>query len=232
MKLVKHLTVDGKAVGLVREHVCLDLSTPGRGDFTVRSTGPLQGLVEFSIKDASQDRFTILFTGFVVQSHTVDAAQQRIFCRELSAVLWGNLPVSIRPATLEDVLGIYARETGLEFVTPDAEYTNALVHSFQSVGNGIHGMDALGKVFAVPDYIWQQRIDGKVFVGSWQDSQWANKPFPIPETAFQDVQVNGTKAMQAIPGLRPGVLLNGQYLTRLEFSEHFMVITCETQLNG
>ncbi len=170
------------------------------------------------------------FTGFIENSHTVDNAQQRIFCRELSAVLKAIIPVSIRRASMRDILGIYARKTGLSFAVPDKAYADTPCPAFQTIGNGIHGLDSLGAIFNIPDYIWQQQGDGKVFVGSWTDSKWAGKPFSVPEKHFQDVQLDGTKTMQAVPGLRPGVQMNGQYITSLQLKEHFMVVTCSKQL--
>jgi hypothetical protein len=231
MKLIKSLTINGAPMGLVREHVCLDMSTPGRADFTVRSPVPLTGIVQLSMRDASQDRMKEFFTGFIDQSHTVDRAQQRIFCRELSAVLWAVLPVSIRHASMKDILGVYSRKTGLSFTVPDKPYGNTPCPAFQTIANGIHGLDSLGAVFGIQDYIWQQQGDGQVYAGSWKDSKWADKPFSVPESLFQDVQVNGTKTMQAVPGLRPGVLLNGQYITSLQLKEHFMVVTCAKRLD-
>ncbi len=231
MKLIKSLTINGEPVGLVREHVWLDMSTPGRADFTVRSSEPLTGIVQLAIGDASQEKLVDFFTGFIAQSHTVDGAQQRLFCRELSAVLWATLPVSIRNASLRDILGIYSRKTGLSFSVPDKPYGTTPCPAFQTIANGIHGLDSLGAVFGIPDYIWQQQGDGQVYVGAWADSRWAGKPFLVPEHFFQDVQLDGTKTMQALPGLRPGVQLNGRYITSLQLKEHFMVVTCAKQLD-
>ncbi|MGB3222514.1 MAG: hypothetical protein WBB23_06915 [Desulforhopalus sp.] len=231
MKLVKELYINDTPVGLVREHIFLDISTPGRADFTVRSTEPLSGIVQLSIGAAGRNSLVDFFTGFIVRSNTVDGAQQRIFCRELSAVLWSTIPVSIRNASMNDVLGVYARKTGLSFVKLDNAYATTPSPVFQTIANGIHGLDSMGAVFNVPDFIWQQQGDGEIFVGDWNDSRWAGKPFSIDESFFQEVQLDGTKTMQAVPGLRPGVLLNGQYITSLQLKEHFMVVTCEKRLS-
>jgi hypothetical protein len=231
MKLVKKLYINDKPVGLVAEHVYLDISTPGRADFTVRSTAPLSGVVHFAIGDAGSGKLIDFFTGFIVRSNTVDGAQQRIFCRELSAVLWSTIPVSIRNASMSDVLGVYARKTGLSFVKVGKPYATTPCPVFQTIGNGIHGLDSLGNVFNIPNFIWQQQGDGNIFVGDWNDSRWAGKPFSLDESFFQDVQLDGTKTLQVLPGLRPGVMLNGEYITGLQLKEHFMVVTCEKQLS-
>jgi hypothetical protein len=232
MKLVKKLFVNDTPVGLVREHVFLDISTPGRADFTVRGTAPLSGIVHFEIGDAGKGSTVDFFTGYIDRSNTVDGAQQRIFCRELSAVLWSIIPVSLRNVSLNDVLNVYSRETGLTFVKGTKPYATTPQPVFQTVASGVHGLDTLGNIYKIPDFIWQQQGDGDIFVGDWQDSRWSGKPFEIDESFFQDVQLDGTKTLQAIPGLRPGVMLNGQYITSLQLKEHFMVVKCEQQLNA
>lgn len=231
MKLNKTLLINGEPFGLVKDHVFLDLSTPGRASFTVKSKVPLKGLVQFSIGAASGSKMFDFFTGYIERSNTVDGAQQSIFCRELSAVLWQIIPVSIRNCSMTDILGIYNRKTGLSFITGNSEYATTLRPVFQTVGNGIHGMDSMGAVFGISNYIWQQQADGKVFAGDWHDSKWADKPFSIGEHFFEDVQINGAKTVQAVPGLRPGVLLNGEYVNSLEFKDHVMVIKCGKRLD-
>jgi len=230
MKLIKRITVAGTEVGLVREHVWLDVCTPGRADFTVRSSSALSGIVRMSLGVAGRN-LVEYFTGFIVRSSTVDGSQQRIFCRELSAVLQQNLPISARNVSMRDILGIYSRKTGLTFIIPSQEYADTPCHTVQTHGSGIHAMDDLGNIFVITDYIWQQQGDGKVFAGAWADSKWADKSVTVPEKFFQDVQLDGTKTMQAAPGLRPGVKLNDQYITSLQLQEHFMVVSCVTQLN-
>lgn len=232
MKLIKQLTINGQPIGLVREHIWLDISTPGRADFTVRSSEKLSGIVQFTIGNAAQSKMVEFFTGYIEQSNTVDAAQQRIFCREICAVLWAIIPVSIRNASLKDIIGVYARKTGLSFIIPEKDYAQMPCPAFQTIGNGIHGLDSLGTIFNIPGYIWQQQGNGEVFSGAWDDSRWAEKSFPVPEKFFQDVQLDGTKTIQAIPGLRPGVQVNEKYITSLQLKEHFMVIKCAKQLNG
>jgi len=231
MKLIKRITVAGMEVGLVKEHVWLDVSTPGRADFTVRSSTPLSGVVQMWLGVAGRSMMEY-FTGIILRSTTVDGSQQRIFCRELTGVLLQIIPVSIRKASMRDILSVYSRKTGLSFSGPDQGYADTPCPAFQTHGSGLHGLDALGSIFGIKDYIWQQQGDGNVFAGSWQDSKWADKSVTVPEKFFQDIQLNGTKTMQAAPGLRPGVKLNGEYITSLQLQEHYMVVSCATQLNA
>ncbi|WP_419174393.1 hypothetical protein [Desulfosediminicola sp.] len=232
MIIDKSLRINNLEYKLIKEQVLLDLATPGRADFIVKSEKPLAGIVNFSIGISGRTNLVNFFTGYIEKSTMVDYARQRLFCRELSAILWAVLPVSARHVSMNDVLGIYSRKTGLSFVIQNTAYATTPRPVFQTVANGIHSMDSLGDVFRVKNYIWQQQADGRIFAGNWNDSRWADKPFNIDETFFQDVQVDGTKTMQAVPGLRPGVLLNGEYITSLQLKNgHEMVVTCGKLLN-
>lgn len=229
MKLVKAIYINGKEFHLVRDHVWLDLATPGRADFTIKSEEPLSGIVSFFMRDSGLEPMEI-FTGYIEKSHMVDDLQQRIFCRELTAVLWDIIPVSIKNASLKDILNIFTRKTRLEFNVPQKEYSEIKHHTFQSVGNGIHALDSFGDIFKISNYIWQQQGNGKVYVGAWEDSKWSEREIDLSEKFFQDVQLDGTKTLQALPGLRPGVKLNGLYVNSLQLKEHIMVVKCEKQL--
>ena len=225
MRIKKHLYVNDQPTPLVRDHTALDLSTPGRADFTVQSRVKLSGIVHFEIGISNMVDF---FTGYIEKSITVDSKQQRIFCRELTGVLWNTIPISARRVSMADVLAIYARKTGLTFVSSGGEEP---VPVFQTIGNGIHGLDSLGKVFGIDNYIWQQQADGVVYAGPWDQSKWADRDIPIPEELFTDVQLDGSKTIAVVPGLRPGIKVNGEYINSLQFADHSMVITCAKQLN-
>ncbi len=223
MRLDKRLTVAGADAPLVSEDIRLDLSTPGRAVFQVRSETELSGLARYELGYAGQDD-VVYFLGYVEASHTVDGARQRLLCRELSAGLYGLLPISLRHPTLQDVLAAYADLTGLEFVTPDAPYVKRRVPYFQTLGKGFQGMTALGDLFGVEDLIWQQQGDGRIFVGSWSDSRWADRPVELDEKWFSKVGADGGKRLPVLPLLRPGAVVNGRRLLRVQLSGHEMVV--------
>ncbi|MGL1932166.1 MAG: hypothetical protein OCC45_10445 [Desulfotalea sp.] len=226
MKINKNITVNDQSLPLVKDHTAIDISTPGRADFTVQAKSALSGVVDFMVGTTSMVNF---FTGYIEKSITVDAKQQRIFCRELTAVLWNKIPVSARRVSLADVLSIYSRKTGLQFRSEGGETP---VPVFQTMGNGIHGLDSLGRVFGIDEYIWQQQEDGVVYVGSWQDSKWPDCNVPVPEELFTDVQLDGTKTIAVVPGLRPGMKINDNFITAIQLIGHEMVVKCETQLDA
>lgn len=225
MKLRKTLLIGNEPVQLVSEDVRLEESAPGRACFRVKASAPLKGVVQLNLGYSAQDTDQVFFVGYVESSHTVDSVQQRIMCREVSHVLAKQLPLSLRHPTLQDVLEKYSDLTGLAFTAPDKAYTRTPAPHFQTLGSGIHGMNSLGDVFQIPEYIWQQQGDGSVFVGSWHDSRWATRPLDIDETFFTGVGANGGKILPALPPLRPGVMLNGKRVKKLQLKAHEMVVT-------
>lgn len=226
MKLRKTLTVGGNVVSIVEDDVRLELGSSGRAMFRVQAAEPLRGVVQFSLGYSSQDKDQLFFSGYIESSHTVDTATQKIFCREMAAALRLQLPVSLRHPTLHDVLNVYSDNTKLAFTVPDKPYADTRIPHFHALGSGYHGMDQLGAVFGIDDYIWQPQPDGSVFVGSWNDSRWATRPVDIDEKFFTGVTTAGAKVLPAIPALRAGVLLNGKRVRSLQLCGHEMVVSC------
>ncbi|MCT4627962.1 hypothetical protein [Halodesulfovibrio sp.] len=227
MKLRKSLYIGGKLFDLVEDDVRLETNTSGRALFRVQSVKPLSGIVQLRLGYSNQNKDQLFFSGYIENSHTVDAATQKIFCREMAAALSFQLPVSLRHPTLHDVLCAYSDKTNLAFTVPEQPYATRRIPHFQTLGSGYHGMDQLGVVFGIEDYFWQPQPDGSVFVGSWQHSCWASRSVDIEEKFFTGVTAAGAKVLPAIPALRAGVLLNGQRLTSLQLTGHEMVIQCE-----
>ena len=230
MKLRKTFYVNDEAVKLVEEDVHLSLYSPGRAVFQVQSAAPLSGHVRLDVGYSTQDKDQTVFIGVIRDSQTVDTGQQRLRCRELSCVLYTQLHAALRHPTLPDVAQWYTDQTGLRFVVPDKPYATKRVPAFYTFGDGFHGLNSLGAIFGIQDYIWQQQGDGTLFVGSWQDSRWATRPVTIPEERFTKVTATGGKESQVMPQLRPGILLNGKYLTGVQLTGHKMVTTCESSL--
>ncbi|MCY1458811.1 hypothetical protein D9M71_762260 [compost metagenome] len=92
-------------------------------------------------------------------------------------------------------------------------------------------MDSLARVFDIPDFIWQQQGDGEVFVGSWTDSYWgARDPLHLPLELFDAYQGNQSATVAALPGLRPGAIINpGERVTSVMFAGNQMALRWKTQ---
>ena len=119
---------------------------------------------------------------------------------------------------------------GIRFVTPNAEYITKPVPCFYHHGTGISVLQQLGKVFNISDYIFQQRPDGQIYVGSWQDSGWAKSE--INDFAEHPIKVKSSTMGEliTIPKLRPGLKLNGRYITEVTLSGNKQQITWSKRL--
>lgn len=227
MRLLKRLEIAGVEVPLVSEDIRLDIDRPGRAVFQVRAEAELSGLVSFAMGWHFDAALTLFFTGEVEHSTAVDSGQQRLFCRELSARLDAQHPLSLRHPTLREVLAAYAGRTGLRFILPDKPYASTRVPAFYGLGSGYHGMVNIGEVFGIEDYMWQAQGDGAVFVGSWADSRWPASPVSLPQEFFTRVTA-GMQTMTCVPGLRPGVVLNDRRVQSVRLAGHQMEVACKT----
>ncbi len=223
MKYSHKLTINGVPTELIKHDVRLRYSQPGTASFTVKSTATLSGVVLFSLAVNGQQPHN-QFYGYIERCTPASAEHQILFCREKSAALKPRLPISQRNKSLRDLLSEIAGKTGLKFSLPPQSYADTPVPYFINTGSGYHAMQQIGEVWQIPDYIWQLKRDGSIFVGSWSDSHWPGKPITIPANLLDKQQASQTAQMLAIPGLRPGFVLNGHRLTSVDLADNKMVI--------
>lgn len=215
-RLTKLLTIDGEPVNnIVNDDVKLGLFSTGRATFTFVSEREPKGLVELQI-GYQVDKLTPYFLGVIESKHFANG-KWLITCRELIGALSFRASIAIRFATAKKVLEQLAK-LGVTFTSPNADYINTKVSGFYHNGTGITALQQVGKVFNIPDFIFQQRPDGQVYVGSWQDSGWSTSEINnFPE---HPIKVSSSTAGEliAIPKLRPGVKINGRYITDVTLS--------------
>lgn len=225
MKLHKVLTINGRAIPLVRDDVHLFLSSPGTAVFYINNSEAINtGLIQFS---AGYDPSALIpvFTGAIEKSFFVDRQQQAVYCRELTRTLNRILPIALRNCTLNDVLAQISKDTSLKFVTPEQDYAHTPAPVFFSVGGGYHVMDSLARVFRIKKPIWQQQGDGKIFVGSWEHSFFAGKPVPVPVEVRSKSGISNSCELVAAPRFRPGVVMDtGEVITKVQFTETKMYL--------
>lgn len=229
MKLHKLLSIAGKPYPLVKDDVRLDLRSPGRASFTIKATESVRGLVVLDL-GYNEDALQRHFIGHVERCTAANSQQQVLFCRELTSVLAMPLPMSLRHVDLHQVLGEITARTGLRFRVPAQAYTKVKAPYFYSLATGFQALDSLAQVFEIPDFIWQQQGDGEVFVGSWADSFWgARAPLQLPVELFDSYQGNQSATVAALPGMRPGALINqGERVTSVTLSQTQMAIRWKT----
>ena len=227
-RLTKVLTIGGKQVNsIVDESVKLGLFSTGRATFSITSDNEPSGIVELQI-GYSATKLTPYFLGVIESKHFANN-QWLITCRELMGALAFSSPIVIRHATAKMVLEKLS-ELGVKFVTPNADYINKKVPCFYHNGTGISALQQLGKVFNIDGYIYQQRPDGQIYVGSWADSGWAKSEInDFPEHTIK-VKSSTSGELIAIPKLRPGIKLNGRYITEVIFSGNKQLIKWQSKL--
>ena len=224
MKIVKRIFIDNQEYGLISDDVRLRLIRPGCAVFRVRANKTLSGIVMFDTgwSDSQLKRY---FIGYVDKPTTISPNEQMLFCRELSAALFRDLPMGLRKVSAKDVLARVARDTALRFISPAAGYMQTRSPYFHHMGSGYHALDAIGTVYQIPNYIWQQQGNGDIYVGSWNDSRWASRPVNIPDNLFTEHLAQNSARIGMIPSLRPGVKFNRGIITAVQLQDEHMVLT-------
>jgi hypothetical protein len=209
-RLTKSLIIGGKAVlNIVSDSVQLDLFSTGRATFVVICEDEPKGVVELQL-GYKADELTPYFLGAIESKHFANG-QWFITCRELIGALTFKTPMAIRFACAADVLTAL-ESTGFKFVHSNKKYMQRKVPCFYHNGDGISALRQLGKVFNIPDYIFQQRPDGLIYVGSWHDSPWANTPIDNLAEHIINTKNASMGEMMAVPQMRPGIKLNNRFI--------------------
>lgn len=226
MKPLFRLYLSGEEVQVTDVNIMLELSAAGRGFITVKTDADYAGkLVRM---DAGYPELLLrYFTGYVERAQPSANGFQRLLVRELTGVFEKPWPCSFQHPTLRTITDYLEKESGLTFDVPASGYADKPIPHFTHNGTGYQLLANLGNVFSIPDYIWQQLPDGTVFVGSWPDSLFAEKPVEIPNE-FATGQAGGNSmTIPMVQSLRPGVKANGQRLTKVNLNNEDMTLTWE-----
>ena len=208
MKLNKVLTVADTVYPLVFDETRLDLKNPGRAAFTIQSDKAVTGIVSLDI-GYNNDPLQRFFYGYIESCTQSNTNEYKLFAREFSYVLKEPLRLNILHCSLKELVTKIAQLTGLKFKLPNAPYIENTTAFFYNIGNGYNALDYIGEVFEIDDYLWQQQGNGEIYIGSWQDSYWGDKPIlQIPNKFFTDFHNNGMATIGAIPKIRPGARIN------------------------
>jgi hypothetical protein len=222
-RFIARAYVDNQKVDMTDHWVVLQSTTPGNCQITVNTTVEQFSLV--SVNLGWGDMIDRVFIGYVERVMPAVNGWYTLFCRELSASLALNYSVMLRHPTLKQVLDELSQLTGLEFLVPDSAYADTAIPCFYCDSSGYAMLDNIGRSFRIDDFIWQQQGNGKIYVGSYQDSFWADKPIIIPNNLMTNHQAGRTATIPAAPMIRPNVLANGSRIKTVEFKETQMTIT-------
>ena len=206
----------GKSKVNVKHHrIVFSENTPGRGQLTVEGDPEPNTIIAVDL--GWGESITRVFIGYIERVQPAEKDWSTIFCRELSAILYKPLNIIMRHPTLMQLLSEVTNKTGLQFVVPEQAYSKTAIPCFYSDGNGYRVIDELAQAFNIDDMFWQQQGNGQIYVGSWKDSFWADKPVSIPNALMTKHTANKSVKVPAIPKLRPGVVVNGLRLVGVEF---------------
>ncbi|MFC0974000.1 hypothetical protein ACFGY8_04395 [Pasteurella multocida] len=215
MKIIKKCLLDGNEVELESERFVLELSNAGRGFITVKTDKLCQGK-SLIFEIGEYDAFYRWFDGFVEREAEAEKGYKRLFVREKCAIFERTFNCSHRHITLAALCQWLSQESGLKIKYPDKSYSQTSIPLFTHHGNGYQLLHSIGRLFNIPEYIWQQSPDGSVFVGSWQDSRWAEKGREIEVSAAETLSRTATALTIPINArIRPGFLVNGQRITKV-----------------
>ena len=227
MKLDKRLLIDDELRVLSYEQVILELNAGGRATFVVQGTVAKKQLVKFDI--GYQGDMRQYFYGVVTKAQAAENGYTRIMVRELSGLLVMRWPISIQHATVALVVAQLSHDTGLNFVLPEnVDYTDTAIPHFVSQGSGYQVLENIGRAFAIADFCWYQQTNGDIYLGSYADSRWPTRPIIIPDALSTTQRGGNSMTLAVIPAIRPGVIANGQRLTKVEFSGHDMTLYWQT----
>ncbi|WP_102794310.1 hypothetical protein [Bowmanella denitrificans] len=223
MKINKRLVIDGQLVDLVEDSLTTGLNAPGKARFVIQSEQNVTGFVEYSQGFGQQQKLTRDFTGLVTTCTELVKGKWLVIAREFTYVLETHMPLALRHVDLAQVLAEITAIAGITFVIPDAPYTKTKLPYFYHVGSGLQALQAIGVAFSIPDYIWQQQGDGKCYVGGFADSYWQGKNLQVLPNEVQRIE-SQHMVMQLLPGLRPGVQVNGKRITEVSHAGSYTTV--------
>lgn len=227
MKLDKRLFIDDEIRTHSYEHVILELSAGGRASFVVQGPVTKKQIVKFDM--GYQGDMRQYFYGVVTKAQSAENGYTRVMVRELAGLLAMRWPVSLQHPTVPQIIAQLSHDSGLNFVLPEgAGYIQTAVPNFVCQGTGYQLLENIGRAFAIPDFCWYQQTNGDIYLGSYADSRWPTRPIDIPDSLGVDQRGGNSMKLAVLPAVRPGVIVNGQRLIKVEFSGHEMTLYWQT----
>jgi len=215
MKLTKRIFINNEEYELASHKVSLKLSLGSKAIFNINTDKPPKrfDLVRF---DIGYDQDTAAyFEGFVNRVEPSERGSYKLTVKENCGVLSNRLPISIEHPTMKDIFAVIEEKTGLDFELPDSGYADKVIPNFVHQGDGYQCLDRIGKAFKVPDCVWFQRTDQRVYFGAYEDSLFFKKPMEIDHD-FTDRQNANSVTLVPFPMLRPGRVAFGKRIIRVD----------------
>lgn len=222
MMLEKRLFIAGKEVELLSNHVRLQLCTAGTATFVVRSETQPNQLDRVQLNIGYRDQSKPWMEGYITHVSQQKEGLTLIRVKEACAVLSQQLSMSIERPTLSDALNKLSLITNLHFEVPNQDYSQRYISHFSSQGTGFECLSKLERLYGVYDCVWYQQTDNSIYFGAHPDSTFYNKPFDISEEYITNQTLEMIRIVP-FPVLRPGRIVNGQRINKLELCDDMMV---------
>lgn len=225
MKVIKQLMLSGDDIEITSISLALELNTCGRGFITaVTDTDYTGKLVRL---DLGYNGLVLRwFTGFVERSQPAENGSVRLFVREIAGVFERPLPCSMKHPTLRKLATWLEAGRNIKIKLPDqAAYLDKPIPNFTHSGTGYQLLSNIGRAFDINDYIWQPLPDGGLYLGAWEDSAFSKKPIEIPPEFNISAGGGNSITVPIIQTIRPGVVMNGQRITRVDLNDDELTLT-------
>lgn len=222
-RFIARAYVNNEKIDIKNHWVVLQAKTPGTCQINVNKQ--VKKFSQVAVDLGWGNMIDRVFVGYVERVMPSVNGWYTLFCREVAASLSFNFSVMLRHPTMKQVLAELTKQSGVEFVLPNQAYTETSIPCFYSDSSGYAMLDNIGRAFQIKDFIWQQQGNGKVFVGSYADSFWQDKPIQISSNLMTDHQAGKIATMAAAPMIRPNVIANGERIEKVEFKETNMTIS-------
>lgn len=232
IKLDGELLINGKPYEYSNEDIKVYFTQAGRASFNVVSDEILKGIVSFSFALAGKTK-EVFFTGFIASCEQSKQGEVVILCYHLAALLKHPLNLSIRHASLKQVLDAITKKTGLNFKVQEGPHNDFTAAGFYSVGNGHQCLDCIGPIFGFDNYYWMQNPSGEIELGNYQNSKYAANPLEIPAGFIRNIHSTQQGEIVPIPAMLPGVLIAERGIVKtVQLIKNRMVITWSKQLKA
>ncbi len=227
MKLDKRLFVAGQEVALSENKVSLYHSIGSSAIFTYQHKSAPNRFDSVQLDIGFKQQTKLWFEGTVEKVYPSVNGSHKVLVKEHSCILNKPWPVAIEHATMRQVLDSLSQRIGLEFELPEnAEYTDKPIPNFTSQGTGYQCLQAIGKAFNIPDFIWYQKTDQTIYIGAFEHSFYHGKQVSLP-LDLPTKQASNSITIAPIPVLRPAAIVNEKRVNRIDLVGDEMTIHWE-----
>lgn len=227
MKLEKRLFVAGNEVRLSQNSVSLHHSLGSSAIFTYQSDIKPNRFEHVQLDIGYDQNPKLWFEGIIEKVFPTANGSHKILVKEHSCILNKSWPVAIEHATMRQVLTALTEKIGLTFAIPDnVSYTDKPIPNFTSQGTGYQCLQAIGKAFNITDFIWYQKTDQTLYIGAFEHCHYFSKNVTL-RNELTTKQAANSISIAPLPVLRPGAIVNGQRIKRVDLIAEEMTIHWE-----